>query len=126
MLMSRRVARALDYDFRLVPPAVMAPLQRRLEGGLGRTLSVLLGSALSDLAWERAKLPTFCGAGNVLVGCRLAQGRHVEHLRRRTRSTRCAASTGEPKARPHRAVQCTLRRLIEQAGSYADMERHVP
>ena len=22
----------------------------------------------------------FCGAGNVLVGCRLAQGRHVEHL----------------------------------------------
>ena len=25
-----------------------------------------------------------------------------------------------------RAVQCTLRRLIEQAGGYADMERHVP
>ena len=30
------------------------------------------------------------------------------------------------KARPHRAVLCTLRSLIEQAGGYADMERHVP
>ena len=30
------------------------------------------------------------------------------------------------RARPHRAVQHTLRRLIEQAGGYADMERHVP
>ena len=27
--MSKGVAHALDYDFRLVPPAVMAPLQRR-------------------------------------------------------------------------------------------------
>ena len=34
-----------------------APLQRRLEGGLRQTLSVLLGSAVSELAWERAKLP---------------------------------------------------------------------
>ena len=33
---------------------------------------------------------------------------------------------GRARNRPHRAVQCTLRRLIEQAGSYADMERHVP
>ena len=30
------------------------------------------------------------------------------------------------RARPHRAVQCTLRRLIEQAGDHADMEHHVP
>ena len=30
MLMSQGVARALGCDFRLVPPAVMAPLQRRL------------------------------------------------------------------------------------------------
>ena len=29
MLMSKGVAHALDYDLRLVPPAVMAPLQRR-------------------------------------------------------------------------------------------------
>ena len=78
MLMSKGVAHALDYDFRLVPPAVMAPLQRRLEGGLRQTLSVLLGTAVSELAWERAKLPTsghkgcsdgLRGAGNVLVGC---------------------------------------------------------
>ena len=51
MLMSRGVAHALDFDFRLVPPAVMAPLQRRLEGGLRRTLLVLLGSAVSEFAW---------------------------------------------------------------------------
>ena len=42
MLMSKGVAHALDFDFRLVPPSVMAPLQRRLEGGLRQTLSVLL------------------------------------------------------------------------------------
>ena len=61
LLMSRGVAHVLGYDFRLVPPAVMAPLQRRLEGGLRQTLSVLLGSAVSELAWERAKLPTCFG-----------------------------------------------------------------
>ena len=44
MLMGKGVAHALDYDFRLVPPAVMAPLQRKLEGGLRRTLAVLFGS----------------------------------------------------------------------------------
>ena len=38
MLMSTGVAHALDYDFRLVLPAVMAPLQRRLEGGLRQTV----------------------------------------------------------------------------------------
>ena len=32
---------------------------------------------------------------------------------------------GGARARPHRAVQHTLRRLIEQAGSYADLEPHV-
>ena len=33
---------------------------------------------------------------------------------------------GRARAREHRAVQHTLRRLIEQAGSYADLERPVP
>ena len=33
---------------------------------------------------------------------------------------------GGARTRPHRAVQHTLRRLIEQAGGYADVERHVP
>ena len=33
MLMSKGIAHTLDCDFRLVQPAVMAPLQRRLEGG---------------------------------------------------------------------------------------------
>ena len=75
MLMSNGVAHALDYDIRLVPPAVMAPLQRRLEGGLRQTLSVILGSAVSELAWERAQTPHVLGrsghwlrGANVLVG----------------------------------------------------------
>ena len=42
----------------LSPPSVMALLQRRMEGGLRQTLSVLLASAVSELAWERAKLHT--------------------------------------------------------------------
>ena len=50
MLMSKGVAHALDYDFRLVPPAVMAPVQRRMGGGLKQTMSVLFGSAVSELA----------------------------------------------------------------------------
>ena len=69
MLMSKDIAHALDYDFRLVPPAVMAPLQRCLEGGLGQTLSVLLGIDVSKLPWERAKLPTCFGG----LGIRVAQ-----------------------------------------------------
>ena len=52
-------------------------------------------------------------------------GTYVNSLWQRTRATLFAASTGA-RNRPHRAVQCTLRRLIEQAGGYADMERHVP
>ena len=94
MLMGKGVAHALDYDFRLVPQAVMAPLQRRLEGGLRRTLTVLLGSEVSELARERAKLATcfgglgirgcsdgLRGASNVLVGSRLAQGCRDDYLR---------------------------------------------
>ena len=60
---------ALDCDFRLVPPTVMAPLQRRLERGLRQAMSVLLGSEVSELAWERAKLPTCFGG----LGIRVAQ-----------------------------------------------------
>ena len=67
--MSKGVVHALDFDLRLVPPAVMAPLQRRIDGGLGQTLSVLLGSAVSELAWERAKLSTCFGG----LGIRVAQ-----------------------------------------------------
>ena len=67
--MSKGIAHALDCDFRQVPPAVMASLQRPLEGGLGQTLSVILGSAVSELAWERAKLPTCFGG----LGTRVAQ-----------------------------------------------------
>ena len=68
MLMEKGVAHALDYDFRLVPPAVMAPLHRRLEGGLRRTLTVvLLGSEVSELAWKRAKLPTCFGGLGIRV-----------------------------------------------------------
>ena len=85
---------ALDYDFRLVPPAMMAPLQRRLEGGLSRRCRCSL-EALS-LSWpgSEQKLPTDFGG----LGVRVAQvgfaaqatywsavdlhkGRHDEHLR---------------------------------------------
>ena len=69
MLMSKWVAHALDYDFRLVAPGVMAPLQRRLEAGLRQTMAVLLGSEVSEMAWERAKLPTCFGG----LGLRVAQ-----------------------------------------------------
>ena len=69
MLMGKGVAHALDYDFRLVPPAVMAPLQRRLEGGPRQTMSVLLRSEVSEWAWERARL-TMCFGG---LGIRVTQ-----------------------------------------------------
>ena len=69
MLMGKVLAHALDNDFRLVPPAVMAPLQRELEGGLRRTLTALRGSEVSELACERAKLPTCFGG----LGIRVAQ-----------------------------------------------------
>ena len=93
MLMSPGVAHALDYDFRLVPPLVMAPLQRSLENGLRQMLSVLIGGDVSELAWERQSRhvlwwswslgsPGVCGASHALVGRRLAQGRHAKHLRR--------------------------------------------
>ena len=38
---------------------------------------------------------------------------------------RSAASMGGARARPHRAILCTLHRSVTQAGGYADMERHV-
>ena len=61
MLMSKGVAHALDYDFRLVSLSVMAPLQRRLERGLRQTMSVLLRREVSELAWERAKFSRALG-----------------------------------------------------------------
>ena len=67
MPMSKGVAHALDYDFRLVPPAVMALLKRRMEGGLTQTLPVLLGSDVSEVAWERAKLSTCFGGLGMTV-----------------------------------------------------------
>ena len=48
---------------------MMAPLQRRLEGGLRRTLTVPPGSEVSELARERAKLTTCFGG----LGIRVAQ-----------------------------------------------------
>ena len=43
-----------------------------------------------------------------------------------TLSTFFCCQYGGARTRPRRAVQHTLRRLIEQAGGYADVERHVP
>ena len=67
MLTGKGVAHASDYDFRLVPPVVMAPLQRRLEGGLRQTLTALLGNEVSELAWERAELATCFGGLGISV-----------------------------------------------------------
>ena len=89
MLMSKGVAHALNYDFRLVPPAVMAPLQRRLEGGLRQTMSMLPGSEVFELAWCSDGL---CGTSNVLVGCQLAQGCDDEHMRSTEQTDARAAS----------------------------------
>ena len=47
----------------------MAPLQRRLGNRLRQTLSTLLGGNVSELAWDRAKLPTWFGR----LGIRVAQ-----------------------------------------------------
>ena len=59
------LAHALDCDLRQVPSWVMAPLQRRLARGLRQTMSALLVGSVSELAWERTKLPTcFGGLGN--------------------------------------------------------------
>ena len=60
------MAHAFDYDFRLVPPSVIAPLQHLLEGGLRSTMSVLLGCPITESAWER---PTCYGG----LGVRVAQ-----------------------------------------------------
>ena len=46
-MLLRRVAQALDNDFRLVPPLVLAPLQRRPENGLRLTMPTLLGGCVS-------------------------------------------------------------------------------
>ena len=48
MFLGKGVAHALDYDFRLVPPAVMAPLQRRLEGLLSCSQRFLEALSLSQ------------------------------------------------------------------------------
>ena len=99
MLTSKGVAHALDYDFRLIPPAVMAPLQRRLEGGLAQTLSVLLGSAVSELAWERAKLPTCFGALGGCPGGLRGAGSAVD-LHKAVMTSICEA-LGRPLRRAH-------------------------
>ena len=65
------------------------------------------------------------GSGPALCA-RATMATCASNLWRRTRSTRFAASTEEPE--PDRTVRSNtpLRRLIEQAGGHADLERHVP
>ena len=62
MLTSKEVAHALDYDFRLT---VAATLGRRVQGD---AVNATWWEA-SELAWERAKLPTCFGG----LGMRVAQ-----------------------------------------------------
>ena len=50
----------------------------------------------------------------------------VNSLWRRTLPTRSCCKYGGARNRPHCVVQHTLRRLIEEAGGYTDLERHVP
>ena len=98
MLMSKGVAHALEYDFRLVPPAVMAPLQRRLERGLRQTMSVLPGSEVSELTWGRAKVSTCFGG----LGIRVAQMGFAEQ------------ATYWSAVDLHKAVMTSLMRSTEQ------------
>ena len=51
------------------------------------------------------------------------EGECVNVLLGRTHTTLFVAGFGRVRSGPHRAVLCSLRRLIEQAGSYADIER---
>ena len=81
-------ALALDNDLRLVPLAMIASLQRRMERGIRRSVSSLVGSSV-----EAARLPTcdgghgirvpqmvFTGQATFLVGCRLACGGDAANL----------------------------------------------
>ena len=56
-------AHALDCDLRLVPLAMIASLQRRMEGGIRRTVSSLLGGPVT----EAAGLPTCYGGPGIRV-----------------------------------------------------------
>ena len=67
LLASREAAHAPDYDFGLDPLAMMAPLQRRMEERIKRTVSTLLGGPVTKAAWERAKLPTCHGSLGIRV-----------------------------------------------------------
>ena len=82
----------------------MAPLQRRSEGGLRQTLLVLLGSGVSELAWERAQLPTCSGGLSIRVaqmGC-AAQAAYwsAVDLHKAVMSNICDA-LGRPLREPH-------------------------
>ena len=43
------------------PPSVLVPLHRRLECTRRQAVTTLLGGQISELAWERAKLPACFG-----------------------------------------------------------------
>ena len=61
MPLSKGATHALDYDSRLVPLPVMAPLQRTLEDGLRHAVPSLTGGGLTERSWKRAILLTSCG-----------------------------------------------------------------
>ena len=57
-ILSKSVARALDYDARLVPPDTLRLEAERLDLELRRTAAALLGKpALEDCDWDRVQLP---------------------------------------------------------------------
>ena len=56
------VAHAIDNVLRLVPLAMIASLQRRMEGGIRRSVSSLVGSSV-----EEARLPTCDGGPGIRV-----------------------------------------------------------
>ena len=60
-------AHSLDHDLRLVPLAMIASLQRRMEEGIRRTVSSLLGSPV-----EAAGLPPCYGGPGIRVWLRWA------------------------------------------------------
>ena len=117
----------MDYDFRLVAPGVMAPLKRRLEAGFRQTMAVLLGSEVSEMAWERAKLPSCFGG----LGLRFAHMGFTAQatywsavdLRKAVMQRICEASN-RPVHEPHPDVANALAAKVDLLLSGVAVDEH--
>ena len=60
-LMQKCAGSALDYDMRVLPPAVVLPYAEQLSNKLRAGLQRLLGEPLSEAQWAQCALPTCFG-----------------------------------------------------------------